>query len=463
MKTRICLCALAIFVGGASAAWAVAPKHKRASPHHVKPQAKTPPVAISTAAVPAAAPIRSQAAASLETDDAILGRFGAALREGFAFAPILEVLPLSHSEELGLRAEDRLAFLDGSPILSATQAARAWNAWKGELRLWAVVRRDLSILSLETPLPEEQPLWRRGPKSLSALEDRQAAARLKEAEALAEEARNRATSLSIDIPAHQAFWIRFPEGIKKTVATGDVLQGEVTMAVAADANLDFLCLPPHSLISGKVLEAATPAEGTRTLRIRFFKALLTGGHTVTLSARITDASGEQPTIRVSPGGTLVIGEPVVIDPKQKKKTPLVRADERLRLELEEPATITEPPQFYAAGPGAWIKTLETETGRSFEVTHVIAGRSAEKEGLRVGDILTSINGRSSSKLEFEDALAALYGKPGSFVKVVAQKATDRPRTLKMKRGVFYRDGVETPAPLPFDKPAPSAAPNTQKP
>ena len=104
-------------------------------------------------------------------------------------------------------------------------------------------------------------------------------------------------------------------------------------------------------------------------------------------------------VRVSPGGSLVIGEPVVADPRERKKTPLLKADMRLRIELDESATITEPPKFYLAGPGAWIKTLDTETGRGFEVTHVITGRSAEKMGLRVGDVLTSINGRSCAKME----------------------------------------------------------------
>jgi molybdopterin-binding protein len=278
------------------------------------------------------------------------------------------------------------------------------------------------------------------------------AARLGEAEDAAKQARAQAPFLSVTIPARQSFWIRFPDGIKKTVSAGDILQGEVTMAVAADANLDFLCVPPHSLIWGKVLEASAPAEGTKVLRIRFFKILFTGGHTIPLDAHITDVAGEQPMVRVSPGGSLVIGEPVVADPRERKKTPLLKADMRLRIELDESATITEPPKFYLAGPGAWIKTLDTETGRGFEVTHVITGRSAEKMGLRVGDVLTSINGRSCAKMEFEDALAALYGTPGSMVKVVAaQKAADKPRTLELKRGVFYKDGVETPAPLPFEK------------
>ena len=55
-------------------------------------------------------------------------------------------------------------------------------------------------------------------------------------------------------------------------------------------------------------------------------------------------------------------------------------------------------------------------------------------------------------MDFGEALAALYGAPGSLFKVTALKPdADKPVTFELKRGVFYKDGVETPVPLPFEK------------
>ncbi|MDD5658208.1 MAG: PDZ domain-containing protein, partial [Elusimicrobia bacterium] len=157
-------------------------------------------------------------------------------------------------------------------------------------------------------------------------------------------------------------------------------------------------------------------------------------------------------VKVSAGGTLVVGEPVRDEAAPRRgRALLLEPDTRLRLEFDASATIFEPPQFYLAGPGLWIRSQDTDAGRRFEVTHVIPGRSAEKEGLRVGDILTAIDGRSSAKLEFEDALARLYGRPGSRLKVTVEKPSAKPRTLELKRGVVYKDGVETPVAPPFER------------
>jgi hypothetical protein len=262
----------------------------------------------------------------------------------------------------------------------------------------------------------------------------------------------KAPPLPVSVPARQVLWVRFPQGLRDTVATGDVLSAEVTMAVAGDANLDYLCLPPRSTVWGKVLQTSA-TEGVRTVRIHFFKADLAGGHTVPLSARVTDAAGDQPLVKVSPGGSLVLGEAVSLDERKKRRGSLILDPEvRLRLELAAPVAVTEPPQFYQAGAGLWIRTAEAESGRAFEATHVISGRSAEKAGMRVGDRLVAIGGRSTSGMDFGDALAALYGKPDSLFKVTVLKpGTEKPLTMELKRGVVYKDGVETPVPLPFEK------------
>ncbi|MDD5627496.1 MAG: PDZ domain-containing protein [Elusimicrobia bacterium] len=381
-----------------------------------------------------------------------LNALGAVLRDGEGSAETLAVLPGSEAEAMGLAAGDRLAILDGTPIRSRGEAAQAWLAWDPALRLWAAARRGLQVVDLQSRPPAEEPAFARGRRDLSAREAAVKERLLQRAALSARMALAQAPSLQVSVPARQALWIRFPDGLSGNVATGDILTGEVTMAVASDASLDFLCVPPRSTVWGKVLHASQ-SDGVRSVRIHFFKAALAGGHTIPISARPTDAAGEQPLVKVSPGGSLVIGEPPAAEPARKRRgAPLLDPDMRLRLELDLPVVVTEPPRFYPAGAGLWIKTKETESGRAFEVSIVVPGRSAEKAGLRVGDLLTSIAGRAAAKMDFAEALAALYGAPGSVFKASALKpGAEKPVTFELKRGVFYKDGVETPVPLPFEK------------
>jgi len=381
-----------------------------------------------------------------------LTTLGTSLRDGEDSAETLAVLPDSEARALGLNTKDHLALLNGTSVRSRGDAAQAWLGWDPSLRLWAVARRGLQVVDLQSRFPEEEPAFVRGPRELSPRETVLKDSLLERAAQSAQAVLAQAPPLQVFVPAKQVLWIRFPDGLPNTVATGDILIGEVTMAVASDASLDFLCLPPRSTVWAKVLQSSV-GEGTRALRLHFFKASLAGGHVIPISARLTDAAGEQPLLKVSPGGTLVLGEPVSLDPKrQHRGARILEPDARLRLELTEAITVTEPPQFYPAGAGLWIKTKDMETGRVFEVTHVISGRNAEKSGLRVGDILTAISGRATARMDFGEALAALYGAPGSLFKVTALKPdADKPVTFELKRGVFYKDGVETPVPLPFEK------------
>jgi hypothetical protein len=403
-------------------------------------------------AAPAASGATASAPAAAPRPAGSLAAWGVCLRDGVDTAEALALLPGSDAGTLGLRDGDRLAWFDGSAVRSRGDAAQAWLRWDPALRLWAVARRGLQVVDLQSRFPQEEPAFVRYPRELSARETVLKEGLLERAARSAQAVLAQAPSLQVSVPARQVLWIRFPDGLTDTVGTGDILAGELTMAVAGDASLDFLCLPPRSTVWGKVLQT-TAAKGTRALRIHFFKASLAGGHVIPISARMTDAAGAQPLLKVSPGGTLVLGEPASLDPKKLRRgARILEPDARLRLELTEPVTVTEPPQFYPAGAGLWIKTKDTETGRVFEVTHVIPARNAEKAGLRVGDVLTAIGGRATGKMDFGEALAALYGAPGSFLKVTALKpGADEPVTYELKRGVFYKDGVETPVPLPFEK------------
>jgi membrane-associated protease RseP (regulator of RpoE activity) len=156
--------------------------------------------------------------------------------------------------------------------------------------------------------------------------------------------------------------------------------------------------------------------------------------------------------RVSSGGTIAVAEPLPAAEKKKKgKDLLLDENARLRVRFIDPVTIAEPPSWWRAGPGLWLKTASDPFGRRrFQVTHVVAGRSAAAAGLKVGDILDAVGGRSSESMDFEQALDALYGAPGTTVKVsVVHGGVGK--TLELARGVKYdAKGAAAPLPLPFE-------------
>jgi hypothetical protein len=153
--------------------------------------------------------------------------------------------------------------------------------------------------------------------------------------------------------------------------------------------------------------------------------------------------------RDGPGGTLVAAAPLP-DAKRRGPEPVLDVDARLRVRLLEPLVVDEPPSFWRAGPGLWVRTVEASGRRLFEVTHAISGRSAESAGLKVGDRLDAIGGRSAEKLDFAEAIDRLYGKPGSDVEVSV--ARGKSQVLKLKRGMRWTGGKSEPLPLAYDAP-----------
>jgi C-terminal processing protease CtpA/Prc len=119
--------------------------------------------------------------------------------------------------------------------------------------------------------------------------------------------------------------------------------------------------------------------------------------------------------------------------------------------LLEPQVMTEAPSWWRAGPGLWIKTDADASGRRvFRITHLVAGRSAAAAGLKIGDVLEAVGGRSSSRLDFEEALDELYGAPGSTIKVSVVRPEGL-KTVALTRGMKYdAKGAATPLPLPFE-------------
>ena len=422
---------------------------KKAAPK--KPAAavkKAPAVKKSAPVKPSLAPAAPAAAAAPPASETFLG---AAMHENGSSLAVVGVLPGSRAETLRLQPGDELAALSGAAVASRQEADGALRSWTPGTRLSAVVRRDLQTVSLEGSLPEPAQTFARGASALSAQEASLKELRIARASAAAEKELSQAPPLSVLVPARQTFWIRFPKGLKDTAAAGDILEGEVTTAVATEANLDFLSMTPHSSIWAKVVDAKESGDA-RIVRLAFYKIHLKGGHAYPISGLATAVSGDQKLAKVSSGGTLVVANLVITDPKFKKKGPadLLSPDMRLRVELSETLTITEPPSFYQAGPGLWMKSKETAEGRVFEVSHVIAGRQAEKAGVKVGQVVTSVNGKSVGHLEFEDALANLYGAPGSTVKLTLA-ASPKPQTVELKRGVAVQADKEEALPLPYQK------------
>ena len=209
-----------------------------------------------------------------------------------------------------------------------------------------------------------------------------------------------------------------------------------------DATLDFLAVPPGSKMRARVLDAVDDGV-TRTVRLAFHALDLNGGGTYTTLGYATAVSGDQRMARVAAGGTLVAAAPLP-DAKRRAAEPVLDTDARLRIRLLDPLIVDEPPSFWRAGPGLWVKTVEDSGRRLFEVTNALAGRSAETAGLKVGDRLDAIGGRSTEKMDFAEAIDRLYGAPGSDVEVSVIRG--KSQTIKLKRGLRWSAGKSEPLP-----------------
>jgi hypothetical protein len=199
---------------------------------------KTAPAPQARSAVKATKAMQETAAAPLPADDtqrlAVAGSladFGAVLHDGGDSAETLAVLPGSEAAALGLRPEDRLVSLNGVPARSRVDVKSAWQRWDAGLRLWAVSRRGLRLEDLRSRFPDEEPAFSRSLKDLSPREAVLKDALLERSARSAQGTLDQAPPLQVSIPARQILWVRFPDGILDTVATGDILPAEVTMEI----------------------------------------------------------------------------------------------------------------------------------------------------------------------------------------------------------------------------------------
>lgn len=397
------------------------------------PKAAPKPESKPAAAVAAPAP----AADSL--DEIALFGLGAALVAQDDDLRVAAVRPGSRADLAGLKEGDRLLRIDADASSRAVVAAKL-RAWTPGTRLALVIRRGLEIRPLETaPIPPARD-YARGDRDISEHEKALAAARSAQGLSDGRAVVKAVGPLTVPVRADQGLWLRFAKGLPAGLKKGDEILAEAATGLTVDATLDFMAVPPGSKMRARVLEAVDDGV-TRTVRLAFYALDLNGGATYTTLGYATAVSGDQRMARVAAGGTLVAAAPLP-DAKRRAPEPVLDADARLRVRLLDPLVIDEPPSYWRAGPGLWVKTVEDSGKRLFEITHAIVGRSAESAGLKVGDRFDAIGGRSTEKMDFAEAIDRLYGAPGSEVEVSVLRG--KSQTLKLKRGLRWSAGKSEP-------------------
>jgi len=424
------------------------PPRRKATNAQKTPQPRRPAKSAASPAKPAAilTPVEPQ------RDDAALSAFGAVLVEdadGLVAAGSFEGSP---AHALGLQTGDRILRAARASVRTRAEAAAALMVLAPELRQSLAIRRGLKAVALvgpETPAPANAA---RRPLELSSREWALAQARASKGALLARDAASEATPLDWTLRADQALWVRFPGGLPAELKRGDIVLAESASPLTTDDSLDFLAVPSKSRIWARVLKSSDDGS-VQTVRLAFQKLQLAGGGVYPILGAATALAGiSAPDLaHISAGGTLAVASPLPDAAVSKRRgvEPLLDSDARMRVRLIEPAVITEAPSWWRAGPGLWVKTVERDGRRLFEVTRVVAGRSAETEGLRPGELLDSIASRSSDKMDFADALDALYGPPDSFVKVSVLRG-GRAVELALRRGVKIEKGTFAPLALPFE-------------
>lgn len=386
---------------------------------------------VSRAQAPEAAPqalLRALSPSAAEGDRLV--DFGVEVSRRGSDLVVDHVLPGSEAARLGLAPGDVLLDVAGVPVKDAASVAKAVSAFKPETRQWAVVRRGGAVTPLETELPRIRVAGPRGPDALSPMEAELARRHAEEAKGREEEAIRSLVTPRLEIGPGQRTWVQFPAGLAAELKAGDVVEGLVTTGLAADASLDYLAIPPRSQVWAEVADASA-SDGVRTLRLHVFKLKLDDGHFYPVSARVVDLTGDRVFTQVSPGGTIVSADPAGLGP-----------DTKAQVELLEPLTLYEAPNYYKAGVGLWLKQRGSGAERQLEVSHVIAGRSAERAGIQVGDVVIAVDGTTAAKLDFVEAMDRLYGAPGTNVSVRVQRGSAVVEGgMNLTRGVRYRSSV----------------------
>ncbi|HBL18442.1 MAG: hypothetical protein A2X36_16405 [Elusimicrobia bacterium GWA2_69_24] len=394
-----------------------------AAPAAPRPRRKAP------SAEPAAPPPAVAASASPRD---VLTTAGLVLEPSQPGLRVLERLPDSEAAGVGLLAGDLLLYLNGRRMKTPADAARALQVWQPGTRLSAVVSRNGGITALQTDpvkprLPETRTAAALTPME-SSLRDKRLSDTRKAAPASAADMK----ALGFRINPAERIWVRFPKGLPAALQTGDVIEGETSTSMATSPKLDFLAIPRGSRVWAQAV-SVTEDGPVRSVRLHVYKIGLAGGKTYPCSAIVWNIMGEKSLARVAPGGVLISApeedDPYLLDP-----------DQNVQIEFLEAFTLYEPRSFFQAGPGIWFRTAGG--GEGLEVTHVIAGRAAERAGIRKGDRVLQIARIPVTKLGFSEAIGRLYGEAGSAVELqVLRQGRSDPERASLQRGVVFRNGL----------------------
>jgi hypothetical protein len=400
------------------------------------------------------APRRGEAALAVASsampprDDAALAALGAPLIETPDGLLSAEPFRRSPAAGMGLRDGDTVLCVDRARAATRAEAAEGARRLAPEERSSLTVRRGLETLALsgdEVPAPKD---FERGRDELSARETALAAASATRGDAAALDQVKAAAPLSWTLDAEQSVWVRFPRGLKADLSRDDRVEAEASTALTTDGALDFVAVPPGTKFRGRVIAASADNE-IRAVRVAFDEMTLAGGHSYPILAYATALAGTVPALtRVARGGTVVAAAPAPVSGRRRGEDLILGEGARVRLRFVDPVTLVEPPSYWRAGPGLWLKTASVDGKSLFQVSHVVAGRGAEAAGLRVGDVVTAVDGRSASRLDFEDAIDRLYGAPGSSLSLDVRR-DGQTATLHVQRGVKRAGGVYAPLPLPY--------------
>ena len=396
------------------------------------PQAEPPAPAQSPNLVP------PKETAPTSGDRDALTSFGLVLEVAGHDLNVLQVLPGSEAYDLGFKPGDVLLSLYGAETRTAFDAAVRIRARAPYARTSAVVRRALETVVLES---EQAKLSTASSRKVLDLTPRESDFRDRQLEAAAKAAPDivrRLPAPKLHIPARQTLWIQFPKGIPATVKPGDVLEGETVTPVVTDTKLDFLAVPARSQVWAQIVSFGS-SEAATTFKLYLYKIKPAGGHIYSCSGRVKDVSGDQVLTKVSPGGTVV----TAATPSGRPLS-LIPSDTRYKVELLAPITMFEGPAFYQAGVGLWIHAVNGKEGkdRTYEVTQVVAGRSAAAANITAGDALYELGDVKTAKLDFQSAIGKLYGPPGSSARVKIQRAGSlQTETVSLVRGVIYEKGL----------------------
>jgi carboxyl-terminal processing protease len=129
-----------------------------------------------------------------------------------------------------------------------------------------------------------------------------------------------------------------------------------------------------------------------------------------------------------------------VDDAQLENSSVKAIVDELRRRYDDRFSHYFPPEAYARfqdsteGRFSGVGLSVTQVPRGLRVSTVFDGSPAKEAGIKVGDVITAVNGRSIAGEDAELSTARIKGKPGTEVTLtVLSPSTDESRTLDMNR------------------------------